>query len=48
MGYSGIVLCALFAFLKLSVFFFPGTRKSLMVCTQTGNWSFILQDCTIS
>lgn len=28
--------------------FFSGTRNSLMVCTQTGNWSFILQDSTIS
>ena len=32
----------LFTFLKLSVFFL-GTRNSLMVCTQIGNWSFILQ-----
>ena len=45
MGYSG--LSCLLCLLSWSSRFF-GTRNSLMVCTQTGNWSFILQDSTIS
>lgn len=46
MRYSGL-FCWFIYFLE-ALGFFSGTGNFLMVCTQIGNWSFILQDCIIS